>query len=347
MIAFYAPLKPPTHPTPSGDREIARNLLALLPDARLVSMLRLYDGAGDPAAQTRMAAQAEAEAARILTEGQRPRLWLTYHSYYKAPDLIGPVVAKALNIPYVLIEATRARKRLTGPWARFAQAAEAAADAADLILFFTDHDREALERDRPPGQQLCRLRPFLPRTDLPPINAGGASAVLLSVAMMRAGDKLASYRLMAEALAQVSAPEWHLQIAGDGPARAEVEAAFAPLKDRVTFLGALDRAALEQAYGRARALLWPGVGEAFGMTYLEAQAHGLPVIAQDRPGVRDVLAPGRYPAPEDGPAALARTIEHTLATLSDPAAIQAHIARHHLAPAAQATLTAALQRLAP
>ena len=29
-IAFYAPLKPPTHPIPSGDREVARLKLAAL-----------------------------------------------------------------------------------------------------------------------------------------------------------------------------------------------------------------------------------------------------------------------------------------------------------------------------
>ena len=31
---------------------------------------------------------------------------------------------------------------------RFAKAAEAACDAADLIFYLTEHDREALERDR-------------------------------------------------------------------------------------------------------------------------------------------------------------------------------------------------------
>jgi len=74
------------------------------------------------------------------------------------------------------------------------------------------------------------------------------------------------------------------------------------------------------------------------MVYLEAQAAGLPVVAQDRPGVRDVLLAGDYPAPGDGPEALAAQIA---ALLGDPelrktrgAQARAMIARSHLRPAA-------------
>ena len=55
-IAFYAPMKPPDDPVPSGDRTMARALLAALEGAGLgdmqpVSRLRSRDGEGDPAAQ--------------------------------------------------------------------------------------------------------------------------------------------------------------------------------------------------------------------------------------------------------------------------------------------------------
>ncbi len=54
-IAFYAPLKPPTHGTPSGDRRVA----GLLMDAHervadhieLVSTFRSFDADGDVARQ--------------------------------------------------------------------------------------------------------------------------------------------------------------------------------------------------------------------------------------------------------------------------------------------------------
>src|SRR6266849_2463197 len=54
-IAFYAPLKPPTHGTPSGDRRVAGLLMDALARAghrvQLASTFRTYDGDGDAARQ--------------------------------------------------------------------------------------------------------------------------------------------------------------------------------------------------------------------------------------------------------------------------------------------------------
>ncbi len=338
-IAFYAPLKPPGHPTPSGDREMARALIAAIgahgATVDQVSELRIYDGAGDASRQALLAEQARAEITRLTRQfaDDRPALWVTYHSYYKSPDLIGPAVCRALGVPYIQIEATRARSRLTGPWAGFAAAAEASCDAADLILYLTDLDLITLDRDRPPHQRLARLRPFLPTDTLPAPARPASSTTMLSVGMMRAGDKLASYRIIADTLAMLDG-DWQLDIAGDGPARDEVAALMAPFGPRVRFLGQLDRRALSAAYAGAALFFWPGVNEAWGRVYLEAQAAGLPVVTQDRPGVRDVLAPGDHPSPEAGAAALARRLRHLL---DDPAnreaegrAARAHVASHHL-----------------
>ena len=63
---------------------------------------------------------------RTLPEARRPRAWFTYHVHYKAPDWIGPRVADALEIAYVIAEGSRAAKRADGPWALGHQGAEAA-----------------------------------------------------------------------------------------------------------------------------------------------------------------------------------------------------------------------------
>lgn len=344
-IAFHAPLKPPDHPVASGDRQMARNLMAALERGLggpvwLASRLRTRDGAGDAAVQAALMAEAEAEIARLVPLQGDTSLWVTYHSYYKAPDLIGPAVAQAWGVPYILIEATRAKSRLSGPWAGFAARAEAACDAARLIFHVTEQDAEALRRDRAPGQDIVALPPFLARDTLPP--AGNGDGPILIVGMMRDGDKLASYRLAAGALALLPDTEWRAEIAGDGPARAEVAALMAPLGDRVRFLGALGPDDLEAAYARAGLFLWPGVNEAFGMVYLEAQATGLAVVAQDRPGVRDVLLAGDHPAPDEGAPGLARALARLLADASarrtQGAAVRDRIARDHLLPAAAARL---------
>ncbi len=341
-IAFYAPMKSPHHPVPSGDREMARNLMAMMQSGGasvdLVSSFRSRDKHGDPAVQSQLFREAEDEVRRLIQTLPPFDLWVSYHNYYKAPDLIGPAVAKARAMPYVQIESTRANKRLNGPWDQFARAAHNAADAADLILSLTRRDQETLLRDRYGDQKLRLLPPFLPHRTPPA--AGVLDGPILTVGMMRAGDKLASYRLIAEALTVVDG-EWQLDIAGDGPALPEVETLLASFGDRVRFLGQLPQSQLSTAYHAARLFLWPGVNEAFGMVFLEAQAHGLPIVAQNRPGLREVLAPReRQAAPsiDAGAAGLASAIaalncDQTLRRHRGAAA-RDHIASHHLLPAA-------------
>lgn len=309
----------------------------------LASTVQLRDGKGSSARQAEIIAEARAEVARLLPIGRRQawQLWITYHSYYKAPDLIGPEVAQALGIPYIQIEATRARKRLTGPWAAFAQAAEDATDAAAAVLYLTTQDEEALRAYGRPDQKLVHLRPFLARSDLPLVTTGASG--MLSVGMFRSGDKLASYQIIADTLGLLQTADWRLGIVGDGPERPKVEAMMAPFGDKVQFHGAVDPAKMGDAYGQARLLFWPGVNEAFGMTYLEAQAAGLPVVAQNRPGVCDVLAPGAaYPSPQTGPQGLAARLNLLLAmpklTQHLGASARRYVERNHLLDAARDTL---------
>jgi glycosyltransferase involved in cell wall biosynthesis len=344
-IAFFAPMKPPTHPTPSGDRAMARGLLqALGPQANLASDLRIYDGRGDLDTQNSLIEQASAEAEKLTEQGRRDgwKLWFTYHNYYKSPDLIGPIVAQNLNIPYIILEATRAKKRLHGPWAKFAKRAENACDAADVILYFTEQDKQALEAYRTPNQQIIHLPPFLTATETSPPRNKPQGNRLLAVGMMREGAKSASYAVIAETLHALKTPDWRMHIVGDGPARAKIETLFQPFGERIHFLGQKDKATLAAIYEASSVFFWPGVDEAFGMVYLEAQAAGLPVVAQDRPGLRDVIAPSTNLPAVDNIPDMAMTIDQLL---NDAALWQnrsraglEHMAHHHLLGAARNTL---------
>jgi glycosyltransferase involved in cell wall biosynthesis len=362
-IAFYAPLKPVDHPIPSGDRQMARLILRALEaidpaeigPVEVASGLRVYDGAGDPAAQAHLSAAAAAECDRLLSlyaaePARRPALWLSYHVYYKAPDLIGPAVARAFGIPYVVVEATRARKRLTGPWSAFAAAAESAIEQAALVLCVSARDRHAVEAYGPPGQRVAMLPPFL---DLPPVverTEPASPPRLLTVAMMRPGDKLASYRLLADSLHRLADRPWTLDIVGDGPAAAEVSALFATFGPRVRLHGACAPADLAAHYRAADLLVWPGLNEAFGMVYLEAQAHGVPVLAIDNAGTGTVIHDGigghlTGPTTQDYAATLS-------ALLADPPALRilgqnarAHVEAHHALPAAAQRLRGLLTGL--
>ncbi|KLK90034.1 glycosyl transferase family 1 [Microvirga vignae] len=305
-VAFYAPLKSPNHPLPSGDRTMARLLMRALDAAgfapELASELRTLDRTGDRQAQENLKQQSLAEVSRLivhyksLPEELRPRLWFTYHVYYKAPDWIGPLVSEALNIPYVIAEGSRAAKRAQGPWALAHEGAEEALDHANVIFVMTAKDRVALEQAHPAHQILIDLPPFLDASEWPPPSSPRSASAprLLTVAMMREGDKLASYRILASALEKVTHLSWSLDIVGDGEARAGIEPLFAPFLGRVRFHGQIEsRSDLAALYEAANLFVWPAVNEAYGMVLLEAQLFGCAVIAGNFGGVSSVVEHGR------------------------------------------------------
>ena len=89
-----------------------------------------------------------------------------------------------------------------------------------------------------------------------------------------------------EALAQLPQP-WRLDVVGDGPKRAALEAqaqALVGTSTAVCFYGRLDEAAKLQCLARADLLVLPSdrCNEAFGIVQLEAMAAGIPSLAFQR-----------------------------------------------------------------
>jgi glycosyltransferase involved in cell wall biosynthesis len=317
-IAFYAPLKPPTHATPSGDRRVAGLLMDALErvadKVELISTFRSYDADGEPERQEALRRQGEALAARLSAQWraapaqERPDLWFTYHVYYKAPDWLGPAVSEALGIPYVIAEASHAQKRADGPWAIGHAAAAAAISRARLVIAPSRDDLAGLD-ELVARERLVLVPPFLdsrPYAAATPERSRHRARLarergldprvpwIAVAAMMRPGDKLASYRALAGALSRLADLPWRLVVAGDGSARAEVEAALenaAP--GRASFLGTLGTRALAEMYAACDLYAWPAVNEAYGMALLEAQAAGLPVVSRATRGVPDVVVDGR------------------------------------------------------
>ena len=295
-IAFYAPMKPPGHPVPSGDRAMARLLIRALERAghqvALASDLRVFLRAPDAGLLAPLTAAAGAERSRLARLWQRdgaPDIWLCYHPYYKSPDLIGPALARDWAIPYVTVESSWSRRRNQGDWALAQDHVTGGLAQAALNLSMTARDARGLAEARPHAR-IARLAPFI---DAAPFSAPPAPQPghFVTAAMMRPGDKLSSYLALAQALTRVPG-DWRLSIAGDGPARPQVEAGFAPLARRVSFLGQLDQPRLAALYATGWLYLWPGHAEAYGLAALEAQAAGLPVISEATAGVPEVVRDG-------------------------------------------------------
>jgi glycosyltransferase involved in cell wall biosynthesis len=319
-IAFYAPLKPVDHPVPSGDRQLGQALLKALRlaghDAFVASHVRSFEGRGDARRQARLAELGRRLADRLVRHFSRsetrPELWFTYHLYHKAPDFLGPAVSRALDIPYVVAEASLAAKQRHGKWALGYWESMTAIERASATIFFNPADFAGVRTVRGPPRDDEYVPPFLDLAAFSapsPMSVAGAAAAthpsadpvdrrkglrLITVAMMRPGAKLASYRLLADALMLVLSGDWELVLIGDGAARGDVEAAFARFEpSQIRFVGFQNPEAIAAWLRSADLYVWPAIDEAFGMAFIEAQACGLPVIAGDGRGVASVVAADR------------------------------------------------------
>ena len=317
-VAFYAPMKHPGHRVPSGDREIARLLIRALGsaghDVELASRFSSRDGAGTAARQQRLRDLGGRLAERLIRRyrarpaAARPTAWLTYHVYHKAPDWLGPAVADALAIPYIIVEASSAPKRAGGPWYIGYRGANAAIARADAVLSLNSNDMPcltpllagtAVHRHMPPfvdaaaQAALADWRATIRSTLAERCGWNPDIPWLLAVGMMRDGDKRQSYEILTDAAAQLTDTPWHLLVAGGGPQRAAiVQRLNNAAPGRVAFLGELTKESLALVYAASDIFVWPAINEAFGMALLEAQSAGLPVVAGDQRGVPDIVAPG-------------------------------------------------------
>jgi len=107
------------------------------------------------------------------------------------------------------------------------------------------------------------------------------------VARLRWEKGLASLAATLDRLA-ATGPSHASFIAGDGPARAELERRC----PHTQFLGELGVAQLARAYASADLFLYPSATETFGNVTLEAMASGLPTICADANGSRSLVVPG-------------------------------------------------------
>lgn len=374
-IAFYAPLKWPGHPTPSGDRLLARMFVAALGAAGhevvLASRLRAFEGRGDPAWQARLASVGAAFARRLVRRWQRPGaaapdLWFTYHVYHKAPDHLGPHVARALGIPYVIAEASIAPAQRDGAWRGGHAAAEAAIRDADAVICVNPADVPQVAAARGAGAITEVMAPFFDAAAF--VAAGEADAAraaaaaiapprdvprLVTVAMMRDGDKLSSYLALAEALECLRERRWHLVVVGGGKAAGAVHARFAALgPGRVTFAGTQPTATVAALLSGADLFVWPAVAEVIGLAMLEAQACGVPVVAGRRPGVASIVedgVTGRLTPPGDVAAfadAIGSLLDDAPMRRAMSRAARDHVRARHDLPAAARVLDALLARVA-
>jgi hypothetical protein len=280
----------------------------------LVSTFRSFDGDGDAERQQALRSQGAALAERLVQgwrsapPGVRPSLWFTYHVYYKAPDWLGPggerrarhsrTSSRRRPTPRSAPAGpgrsatrpprTRSRTRASCSRPRATTSPAAGADPKERIVHlppFLDAELyRAPRKERSTQRQQLRLARGL----------DPAVPWIVVAAMMRAGDKVASYRELADGAFASHRPAVAPAGGRRRLGRAEVEKALeraAP--GRTCFLGTLEARELAMTYAACDLYAWPAVNEAYGMSLLEAQAAGVPVVSRPLRGVPDVVMDGR------------------------------------------------------
>lgn len=146
-----------------------------------------------------------------------------------------------------------------------------------------------------------RLHVIPPGVDIPtePPSAVAESSTILNVSRLVERYKGHDVLIRALPLVRARVSGARLVVIGNGPMQRTYEAMAACIgvQDAVEFVGPLSNIDRDAWFGRSRVFAMPSRrspsgAEGFGIVYLEAGAHGLPVVAGNVGGARDAVKDG-------------------------------------------------------
>jgi len=233
-------------------------------------------------------------------------LWFTYHSYYKAPDLLGPAVSRKLNIPYVIFQgiySTKRRRQWKAKPGFYLN--KNSLCAANHVFCNKTVDLLNLKRLLPENRITYVAPGIIPDEFSFDENARKElrrrwniedDPVIFSAAMFRPDVKTEGLTWVIRACGELYRQEqnFRLVIAGDGKESKKLQQMAAEhVADRVIFLGKIPRKDMYRYYSAADVFVFPGIRESLGMVFLEAQSCGLPVVAFNNAGVPEAVQDGK------------------------------------------------------
>lgn len=161
----------------------------------------------------------------------------------------------------------------------------AACHRADLLVANSNYTRARAEKCHGGFNraQVCWLGTEPAVTEVPECGPAAGPPVVLVVGRMQAGEAYKGHRELIAAWPQVVArhPEARLKFVGRGDLLPQLKqsAHERGVAHRVDFPGFVTEDELAACYRDATAFALPSRGEGFGLVYIEAMRHGLPVIA--------------------------------------------------------------------
>lgn len=223
------------------------------------------------------------------------------HAWRKRPEavlsahiVVAPaarLIQLALRKPYV--QYLYAKEILTRPKLASYAVRHAAANIA--ISGYTEELAQAA------GATPETLHLIAPGVDMPPRRETGRDATPTIVTIARLQDRHKGHDVLLRALPLIRArvPDARWVVLGHGPLRAHLEklAESTGVTDAVTFEGAVSDDERDNWLARSTVFAMPSRvasdgGEGFGIVFLEANAHGLPVVGGDAGGAVDAVADG-------------------------------------------------------
>ena len=306
-ILLNTPLKPIDHNTPSGDLAIATDIMGFFREqghqVHPIGKLKTRWLYWKPWLWPALFSDCRRNPIRARQWGVDA--WLTYHSYYKAPDIAGLVLKHRTGLPYFIYEASYAtakRKRFrTAPGFYLNKAALASADH----VFTNRMDDLANIKRILPEERLTHIVPGIcperftrsekSRRELRESWGVRDETVIITAAMFRPGVKYTGVVWSIRACARLlqNGRPVKLVVIGDGRERHRLEELAAALNGHVHFTGRLPRNKMRCYFSAGDVFAFPGFQESLGMVFLEAQSCGLPVVAMREGGIPEVVYHGK------------------------------------------------------
>jgi len=325
-ISFYMPFKPFGHKNPSGDLITGMELHDFLSknnhEVEIASTLRSRWLYLKPWKFLNVAR--ERDRVTSAQKSSPADIWLSYHTYYKAPDLLGPICSSRLSMPYVIFQGiySTKRKRSLKTFPGFLLN-RTALQAAQVVFTNKKTDEHNLKRLLP-EERVKYISPGLipdqfnfdlvARRALKEQWSVGERRVVMTTAMLRPGVKTNGVIKVIDSCAELRkrGHDLILIVIGDGVNRSMIEQeGREKLSDNILFLGKIPRHELYRYYSAADVFAFPGIEEALGMVYLEAQSAGLPVVAFNNWGAKEAVIHNQTGllSPAEKPEAFTQDIE--------------------------------------
>jgi phosphatidylinositol alpha-1,6-mannosyltransferase len=250
-----------------------------------LAIRRVRGGASHRAGNAALNAAALLEAARF-----RPQATLSVHIVASPSAAVIRRALRARTVQYFHAKEIADKPRLSA----------FAVSRADAVVAVSSYTAGLIAAT---GASPACLRLIPPGVELPPARPSPNGTRPTVVTIARLEDRYKGHDVLIGALARVRAhvPDVEWIVIGEGPLRAELEALArsSGLADAARFLGAVGDEQRDRWLGRCDLLAMPSrlpgdgqAGEGFGMVYLEAAAHGKPVIAGNVAGAVDAVADG-------------------------------------------------------